>query len=176
MIEFSVPQNKKIIFDSLGEYDFLRPDFRANLIFRGELFPSAEHAYQAAKDWDNLEWRNKILSIHSPTDVRSFGKQKSSLTWEKEKLKILEEVQFAKFNSNFQLKLRLLLTTGYVLSPSEIPEELAIISKDKKIDLGEILMSVREKIEKNEGNYFQLLLRFLHSHGIGFMEPWLATK
>ena len=176
MIDFSNIQNKKIVFDSLGEYDFLRPDFKANLIFRGELFPSAEHAYQAAKNWDNLEWRKKILSIHSPIDARLFGNQKEFSNWEIQKLGVLEEVQFAKFNSNFQLKLRLLLTTGYVLSPSEIPEELAFVSKNKKIDLGEILMKIRDKIEKNEGNYFQLLLRFLHSHGIGFMEPWLASK
>lgn len=166
---------KKIVFDSHGDYDFLRPDFYANLIFRDELFPSAEHAYQAAKDWNNLEWRNKILSIYSALEARSFGQQKSFQS-EKEKLKVLEEVQKAKFTSNFQLKLRLLLTSGYTLFPSEIPEELATHSKNKKIDLGKILMSIRDGIEKNEGNYFQVLLKFLHSHGIGFMEPWLATK
>lgn len=174
MIDFTDSKNKKIVFDSLGEYDFLRPDFRANLIFRGELFPSAEHAYQAAKDWHNLEWRNKIMNISSPFDARIAGQEKKEPNWEKEK--ILEEVQLAKFTSNFPLKLRLLLTAGYYLSPSEIPEEFSIASKNKKVDFGKILMNVRSKIEKEEGNYFQLLLKFLNSHGIGFMEPWLATK
>lgn len=174
MIDWTV-NNKKIVFDFFGEYDFLRPDFRANLIFRKELFPSAEHAYQAAKDWDNLEWRERIRQISSPEEARFIGRQKTSSTWEKEKLKILEEVHKSKFISNFPLKLRLLMTSGYDLIPSDIPDELSQ-SKIKKNDLGKILMAVRAEIEKNEGNYLQVLLNFAHSHGIGFIEPLLVRS
>lgn len=57
-----------------GEYRFLSNFYPQPVIFEGMLFPSVEHAYQAAKtlDWDH---RERIRALRSPSMAKSAGPQ-----------------------------------------------------------------------------------------------------
>ena len=60
------------------EYRWLSNFWPCLIEFEGKIYPSVEHAYQAAKccpnDWD----RHQILHAKTPGDAKRFGKRARS--------------------------------------------------------------------------------------------------
>lgn len=81
----------------------------------GELWPTAEHAYQASKFYFHQgEIRDQIRSARSPHEAKriahAFDNEKRD-TWEKEKISVMVQILWAKFHQHPYIQ-EVLLKTG----------------------------------------------------------------
>lgn len=94
-----------------GERRFLSNFYPTLVHYDGLNYPTAEHAYQAAKSTDNHH-RLAILGIESPGKVKRYGRGiKLRHDWEFKKVSIMYDIVFSKFYLNHNLAL-ILRDTG----------------------------------------------------------------
>ena len=92
-----------------GEYAFLSNFYNASCIFEGKLYPTVEHAFQAAKSLDHAE-REWIAAAGSPGLAKRLGRRINLRPdWEKVKFNVMEECLRSKF-ADPVLKQKLLAT------------------------------------------------------------------
>lgn len=93
-----------------GEYRWLSNFHQAVVVFEGQLYPTVENAYQAAKTED--AGMRRIMQRVSPGEAKKMG-QKLNLRpgWDSVKYGVMLELVRKKFTLNADLK-RLLLATG----------------------------------------------------------------
>jgi ribA/ribD-fused uncharacterized protein len=92
-----------------GEYAFLSNFYNASCIFEGKLYPTVEHAFQAAKSLDHAE-RDWIAAAGSPGLAKRLGRRINLRPdWEKIKFDVMEECLRSKF-ADPVLKKKLLAT------------------------------------------------------------------
>jgi ribA/ribD-fused uncharacterized protein len=91
------------------EYGFLSNFYNASCIFEGKLYPTVEHAFQAAKSLDHAE-RDWIAAAGSPGLAKRLGRRINLRPdWEKIKFDVMEECLRSKF-ADPVLKKKLLAT------------------------------------------------------------------
>lgn len=92
-----------------GEYTFLSNFYNASCIFEEKLYPTVEHAFQAAKSLDHAE-RDWIAAAGSPGLAKRLGRRVNLRPdWEKVKFDVMEECLRSKF-ADPVLKQKLLAT------------------------------------------------------------------
>jgi ribA/ribD-fused uncharacterized protein len=91
-----------------GKYRFLSNFYYAPVILDGEVYPTVEHAYQAAKRTDP-EYRQLIRICDKPGDAKRLGRNKQGPDWKTKSLDIMLNLLRQKFK-NPDLK-RYLLNT-----------------------------------------------------------------
>ena len=92
-----------------GEYAFLSNFYNASCIFEEKLYPTVEHAFQAAKSLDHAE-RDWIAAAGSPGLAKRLGRRINLRSdWEKIKFDVMEECLRSKF-ADSALKQKLLAT------------------------------------------------------------------
>lgn len=92
-----------------GEFAFLSNFYNASCIFEGKLYPTVEHAFQAAKSLDHAE-RDWIAAAGSPGLAKRLGRSVNLRPdWEKVKFDVMEECLRSKF-ADPVLKQKLLAT------------------------------------------------------------------
>jgi ribA/ribD-fused uncharacterized protein len=99
-----------------GHYGFLSNFYMKPLAYNGELYTSAEHAYQSQKAWTIVD-HQFIKSAYTPSEAK---KRAHSITivdsWEEIKVDVMKNVLRAKFAQEFRGRpnhlLRWLLETG----------------------------------------------------------------
>lgn len=92
-----------------GEYAFLSNFYNASCIFEEKLYPTVEHAFQAAKSLDHAE-RDWIAAAGSPGLAKRLGRRINLRPdWEKIKFDVMEECLRSKF-ADPVLKQKLLAT------------------------------------------------------------------
>ena len=92
-----------------GEYGFLSNFYNASCIFEEKLYPTVEHAFQAAKSLDHAE-RDWIAAAGSPGLAKRLGRRVNLRPdWEKVKFDVMEECSRSKF-ADSALKQKLLAT------------------------------------------------------------------
>lgn len=92
-----------------GEYAFLSNFYNASCIFEGKLYPTVEHAFQAAKSLNHAE-RDWIAAAGSPGLAKRLGRRINLRPdWEKVKFDVMEECLRSKFADPI-LKQKLLAT------------------------------------------------------------------
>jgi N-glycosidase YbiA len=93
-----------------GEFAFLSNFYPHAVTFEGETYPTAEHAFQAAKTLDPAE-RQKVRDAVTPAVAKRLGKKVALRDgWDTVRFTVMEQVVAAKF-SDPDLA-RLLLATG----------------------------------------------------------------
>lgn len=93
-----------------GQYGFLSNFSRYGLTWRDEVWPTSEHAFQAAKCVQEMD-RLSILHADTPGQAKRLGKKiYMRHDWEEIKVPIMEEILRAKFASQHMQEL--LLGTG----------------------------------------------------------------
>lgn len=130
-----------------GEYRFLSNFWPSEVQYQGLIFPTVEHAYQAAKT-ENRQHRCEIQNMDKPGDAKKFGnKVEIREDWNSIKLQIMEELIREKFRKPWLQKL--LLATG----TEELQERnkwgdtyWGFCGGIGQNHLGKILMKVREEI------------------------------
>jgi len=97
----------QVINSFQGQYRFLSNFYPAQLEFHGTMWPTSEHAYQAAKTMD-LEGKRLIQEANSPGAAKRAGRRvKIRSDWEKSKVLIMHQIVEAKFLQNPDLLLKL---------------------------------------------------------------------
>lgn len=123
-------------------------NFQESKIRIGELtFPTAEHAYQAAKSLDPKDWK-KVLAAPSPGKAKAMGKKLSLRPdWEEIKLAVMAEIVAAKFDQNPQLKVMLMATGSEELVENNHWNDTfwGVCEGIGQNHLGRILMAYRDR-------------------------------
>src|SRR5690348_4795118 len=74
-----------------GDNRFLSNFWPAEVIYEGITYPTAEHAYQAAKTLDP-EQRKKIAALKTPSEAKTAGRSlKLRDDWETAKFTVMED-------------------------------------------------------------------------------------
>lgn len=137
------------VISSFGaEYAFLSNFHPVDVSLDGEIYPSVEHAYQAAKTRDVLE-RQRIREAPKPGKAKRLG-QKVSLRadWETVRVAVMRDLLWQKYALHPDLA-ELLLSTG----DAELIEGnrwgdtfWGVCNGEGENTLGEILMETRRRL------------------------------
>jgi ribA/ribD-fused uncharacterized protein len=93
-----------------GEYAFLSNFYESPALYEGVLYPTSEHAYQAAKTLVLAE-REQILKARTAGQAKRLGKQVTlRFDWEEVKVGVMREVLVSKFQHSLELKQKLVAT------------------------------------------------------------------
>ena len=137
-----------------GDYDFLSNFYPCAIELDGVLYPTVEHAFQAAKTFDADE-RYKIQVTASPASAKRVGSRvRLRDDWEQVKFGIMEELVRYKFTSYPELGVSLLETAGAELIEGNTWNDRTWgMTRDRKSGqwigknhLGRILMQVRDEL------------------------------
>lgn len=92
-----------------GEYHWLSNFYLSKVTYNNKEFPSVEHAYQFAKHTSPSEADyEQVLALKS-AQVKHWGKNiPLKKDWNKQKVRIMSELVWNKFENNLELKERLL--------------------------------------------------------------------
>ena len=133
-----------------GSRHFLSNFHREALVYKGILYPTAEHAYQASKAVFESD-RHQSAKLKTPGEAKRAGRRIRVLRkdWEEVKVEIMLEIVQVKFKSIALAKM-LLATEG-----KELVEENTWGDKFwgkcdgvGRNELGKILMQVRKELAK----------------------------
>ncbi len=139
-----------VIKEFTGKYDFLSNFYKSQVEYEGIVYPTSEHAYQAAKSL-NLEVKKDVAAIPSPSGAKKYGKTiQLRKDWEFVKLKIMYEIVSSKFK-NSELAKKLLDTGDAILEEGNNWYDtywgIYIPTGKGENNLGKILMTVRKNIK-----------------------------
>lgn len=94
-----------------GKYRFLSNFHPASTEYDGVLYPTSEHAYQAAKTLDH-DLRVKILTCGSSGRAKSLGRYlELRPDWDDIKIEVMASILYDKFTRNPELR-QMLVDTG----------------------------------------------------------------
>lgn len=133
-----------------GEYRFLSNFWPCRVEFEGQIYPSVEHAYVAAKTTNPLI-RELITVIKTAGKAKRVGKAMSLRSdWEDVKENIMYELVKCKFSRDLELKEKLLATGDAQLIEGNTWGDTfwGVCSGFGDNKLGKILMKVREELEE----------------------------
>lgn len=129
-----------------GENRFLSNFWLTNIEFEGIIYPSVEHAYQAAKTLD-ITARLTIRAAKTPGDAKRLSKVlKVREDWGQVKLDIMEKLCFQKFILNTQLRDKLAATGDAELIEGNAWGDTfwGVCKGEGRNELGKILMKIRD--------------------------------
>lgn len=131
-----------------GEYRFLSNFWPAEVHFEGIVYPSSEHAYQAAKSLDPAE-RKRIAALPTPSAAKKAGAAlQLRPNWDTEKFNVMETVVRDKFTRNADLRAKLLATGDAELIEGNTwgDRTWGVYQGKGENRLGKILMKVRTEL------------------------------
>lgn len=103
--------DEKHIHGFFGKYRFLSNFHLCDIDYEGLIYPSTEHAFQAAK-YASQEKRFECLSM-STGQAKSWGQEaRLPNNWNEERLFVMYKIQSIKYTSHRKLQENLLLTFG----------------------------------------------------------------
>ena len=130
-----------------GEYAFLSNFQKCNIEFEGNIYPTVEHTFQAAKTFDKEE-RKRILSFTSPIIAKRIGRKvKLRPDWEDVKCDIMLLLLKKKFEDP-ELAEKLLATGDAELIEGNNHGDRfwGMVNGEGKNILGKLLMEVRDDL------------------------------
>jgi hypothetical protein len=103
--------NDEPILSFDGEHQYLSNFYFAEFVWDGIIWPTSEHAFQAAKVI-NREERIALSHITNPGSVKAAGKLVPLREdWQEVKIQTMHDVVYEKFKQNLHIQ-KLLLNTG----------------------------------------------------------------
>jgi ribA/ribD-fused uncharacterized protein len=146
-----------------GHNKFLSNFSLDSVSYCGILYPTSEHAYQAAKTEDESLRRFVATQLETPAAAKNWGKRvKLRKDWEAIKVNIMREIVWLKFKQNASIRLELLETEGIPLIEGNTWGDTFWGTCQGKGEnhLGKILMEVRNYFSTT--NFWERL-RFLNT-------------
>lgn len=130
-----------------GKYNFLSNMYPTLIKVNNEVYPSAEHAFQAMKSLDP-DVRLAMSLCRSPEEAKQAGKLVTLRSdWEEVKVEVMHSIVRAKFSNN-ELAQKLLATGQEDLIEGNTWKDTfwGVCNGKGKNMLGRILMDVRKEI------------------------------
>lgn len=131
-----------------GEFRFLSNFFPDPVEMDGVIYPTVEHAYQAAKTRDRKE-RSQIQKAETPGHAKKMGgRVKLRKDWESSKIGIMESLVLQKFQSYSDLGDQLLATGDRTIVEENDWNDTfwGVCDGQGSNHLGKILMRVQERV------------------------------
>ena len=133
-----------------GEYRWLSNFWMSGTPYKGNMYPSVEHAFQAAKATDeiNHDW---VAQAEKPGQAKRRGRQVLCRPdWEVVKLRVMAEAVWGKFTHSPVLAQKLLATGNAHLEEGNThgDEVWGTVKGRGENYLGKILMRVRDKLRE----------------------------
>jgi ribA/ribD-fused uncharacterized protein len=138
---------KIISFD--GEHEFLSNFHFANITHDGILFPTNEHAFQAAKTFD-VNDRIEISKCATPGRAKRMGRMvQLRPDWEDVKISVMWEICLIKFITHGVLRQKLLQTGDIeLIEGNNWGDRIwGMVDGEGENLLGKILMDIRSRIK-----------------------------
>lgn len=138
----------EIIDSFVGEYAFLSNFYPVQIEYGGEIYPSAEHAFQAAKTPDE-EQRKKIREALNPGQAKRLGRRVSlRKDWSSVKVSVMRDLLRQKFGAGSDLAQRLLDTGNAKLVEGNTWDDVywGVCEGRGQNKLGLLLMEIREEL------------------------------
>ena len=138
-----------VISEFQGEYRWLSNFWHTPVEYEGVVYPSAEHAYQAAKT-DSPEERRWILQSASAGLAKRRGKEVNrDLEWRARRLAVMRKVLRSKFR-NPEMARKLLATGDAVLEEGNRWGDFfwGVCGGEGENHLGNLLMEIRATLRK----------------------------
>lgn len=137
------------VIDSFdGDYRWLSNFYFSPVQHEGILYPTSEHAFQAAKT-TNTNLRRKIAKLTSAAAAKSEGRALILRPgWENMKLQVMSEILESKFDLSPQLREKLLATGNAQLVEGNYWHDTywGVCGGRGENHLGKLLMQLREKL------------------------------
>jgi ribA/ribD-fused uncharacterized protein len=136
------------IYGFFKEYRWLSNYHICDVMYDGVIYPSSEHAYQAAKFLD-LGIRDDIKNLKEPKEAKKMGRREGVReNWDNIKYDIMEGIIFNKFAFNQDLKNKLLNTKDLYLEETNWWGCVywGVCNNTGENNLGKILMNVRNQL------------------------------
>lgn len=131
-----------------GPYRWLSNFYRCSVLLDGIVYPTVEHAYQAAKTNDNT-WRLRILAIERPGDVKRLALALPIRPdWEKVKVQVMQDLLVQKFQQA-PFKAWLLKTEGEIQEGNWWGDTFwGVCNGYGQNKLGKLIMMIRDTYSK----------------------------
>jgi ribA/ribD-fused uncharacterized protein len=142
-----IPLYQDGIYGFQGEYRFLSNFWPATIPYMGFLFPSVEHAYQAAKSFDK-DYKRLIRYTSSPFQAKKLGRT-AVLRDDWEEVKVLKMEQFLRLKFIDRELKKMLLDTGdkYLEETNTWNDTFWGVCNGKGQNvLGNLLMRIRKEL------------------------------
>jgi len=137
-------------------YDFLSNFYMVPVEFEGILYPSSEHAYQAAKT-DDEGTKRFIAGLLKPEQAKSHGKRiKAIPDWNARRIEVMEKVLRAKFSQNPHLAMLLRKTGDAELVEGNFWRDRfwGVYRGEGENNLGKLLMKLRSEMIVSQTTLF----------------------
>jgi ribA/ribD-fused uncharacterized protein len=129
------------------EYEFLSNFYSVEIEYEGVVFPTVEHAFQAAKTLD-VDERRKIAAVAAPGSAKRLGRRvRLRSDWEQIKVGLMRDLLRQKFG-NLDLAERLLATGAAELIEGNSWNDTfwGVCGGRGRNMLGQLLMEIRDEI------------------------------
>lgn len=131
-----------------GRHGFLSNFYEADVKFEGVIYPTAEHAFQAAKS-EHAEVRERIRQAGSPGHAKKLGRRVALRPdWEEVKYEVMLACLRSKFERHSGLREQLVATgTEKIVEENTWGDrEWGVVDGVGENKLGKALMQVREEL------------------------------
>ena len=133
----------------LYQHRFLSNFWPAEVKLDGAVYPTVEHAYQAAKTTDSA-WREMIRAASNPGEAKKLGRNAPLREgWDDIKLEIMRTLVWQKFEDPY-LRLKLLATGDQALIEGNTWGDTfwGVCNGVGENHLGLILMNIRDRVRE----------------------------
>lgn len=140
--------SKRVIDSFSNEYHFLSNFSESPVLYEGVLYPTVEHAYQAAKSLDS-DFRFRVSINKSPATAKKMGRGvRLRPDWEDIKVDVMRYLLQRKFNHD-DLREQLLETEDAELIEGNWwgDKFWGVCNGEGQNMLGKLLMEIREDIQ-----------------------------
>lgn len=127
-----------------GEHRYLSNFHEAPITVDGKVYPTVEHAFQAAKT-DSEEWKERIRLANTPGQAKRLGKQAPLRDgWNAQRVDVMRSLVAAKFAQHPELMAQLQATTGRLEEGNSWGDKFwGMVDGQGQNQLGQILMDIR---------------------------------
>lgn len=135
-------------------FKFLSNFYPAPVVYELIEYPTSEHAYQAAKTLDIIQ-RQNVADQPTPALAKRYGKAVTMRpNWDEIKVKVMQEIVYAKFTQNENLGNMLVITDDAILIEGNTWGDTfwGVCGGVGENKLGNILMDVRDRLNKEREN------------------------
>jgi N-glycosidase YbiA len=134
-----------------GKYRFLSNFYMTPVFYDGLIYPSSEHAYQAAKTLD-LRYRTSIRAKKTAGEAKKLGQRVPMREdWDRCKIQVMEKILRKKFDPEEQLFQRLLETGDEELIEGNYWGDTfwGVCNGEGENHLGKLLMKIRANLAED---------------------------
>lgn len=128
------------------EFDFLSNFYPCEISFEGLVYPTAEHAYQAAKTIHEPE-RIEIRDATTPGRAKRLGRNVTIRDdWNSERLQVMEVILNQKFSNPILLQRLLATEDAQLIEGNDWGDQFWGVSNGRgENHLGRLLMKIRDR-------------------------------